>query len=67
MGASGAQQTDEAFDDTLLDGHAAYAPLPAGKSIRNLSGDAFISAHGDIAGPQVVWAFLQAFILGRGH
>ena len=46
MGASGAQQTAEAFDDTLLDGNAAYAPLPAGKLIRNLTGDAFISGHG---------------------
>lgn len=61
MGGSGAQQTAEAFDDTLLDGHAAYKPLPAGKLIRNLTGDAFISAHGDVAGPQVAWAFLQGF------
>ncbi len=61
MGGSGAQQTAEAFDDTLLDGHAAYKPLPAGKLIRNLTGDAFISGHGDVAGPQVAWAFLQGF------
>ncbi|MBD5633993.1 MAG: hypothetical protein IAI49_05885, partial [Candidatus Eremiobacteraeota bacterium] len=60
MGASGAMQTQEAFDDQLLDGHAAYAPLPAGKSIRNLKGDAFISAHGDVTGPQVAWALLHA-------
>jgi hypothetical protein len=65
MGASGAQQTAEAFDDTLLDGNAAYAPLPAGKLIRNLTGDAFISGHGDVDGPQVAWAFLQTFATQR--
>jgi hypothetical protein len=65
MGASGAQQTAEAFDDTLLDGNAPYAPLPAGKLIRNLAGDAFISSHGDVDGAQVAWAFLQGFVLGR--
>ncbi len=65
MGASGAEQTDEAFDDTLLDGAASYAALPAGKLIRNLKGDAFISSHGDVDGPQVAWAFLQGFALAR--
>jgi hypothetical protein len=65
MGASGAQQTAEAFDDTLLDGHAAYAQLPPGKLIRNLTGDAFIAGHGNVDGPQVAWAFLQGFVLGR--
>ncbi len=65
MGASGAQQTPEAFDDTLLDGNAAYAPLPAGKLIRNLTGDAFISGHGDVDGSQVAWAFVQGFVLAR--
>jgi hypothetical protein len=65
MGASGAQQTAEAFDDTLLDGQATYAELPAGKVIRNLTGDAFISGHGDVGGPQVAWAFLQSLIASR--
>jgi hypothetical protein len=65
MGGSGAQQTAEALDDTLLDGQPVYAPLPAGKQIRNLNGDAFISAHGDVAGSQVAWAFLQGFTIGR--
>ena len=65
MGASGAQQTAEAFDDTLLDGNAAYAALPSGKLIRNLTGDAFIAGHGNVDGPQVAWAFLQGFVLGR--
>ncbi len=65
MGASGAQQTAEACDATLLDGNAPYAPLPAGKLIRNLTGDAFISSHGDVDGSQVAWAFLQGFVLGR--
>jgi hypothetical protein len=65
MGASGAQQTAEAVDDTLLDGHHAYAPLPAGKVIRNLTGDAFISGHGDVDGSQVAWAFLQSFVAQR--
>ncbi len=61
MGGSGAQQTQEAYDDTLLAAGAAYAPLPAGRSIRNLTGDAFISSHGDVAGAQVAWAFVHAF------
>ncbi|MGA8533644.1 MAG: hypothetical protein WB615_06010 [Candidatus Tumulicola sp.] len=65
MGASGAQQTPEAFDDTLLDGTALYPPLPAGKLIRNLTGDAFISGHGDVDGSQVAWAFLQGFKLAH--
>ena len=65
MGASGAEQTAEAFDDTLLDGNAVYAPLPEGKIIRNLTGDAFISSHGDVDGSQVAWAFLQGFMLAR--
>jgi hypothetical protein len=65
MGGSGAQQTAEAFDDTLLDGHVAYKPLPPGKLIRNLTGDPFISGHGDVAGAQVVWAFLQGFVSAR--
>ncbi len=65
MGASGAQQTAEAFDDTLLDGNAVYPPLPAGKLIRNLDGDAFISSHGDVDGSQVAWAFLQGFKFAR--
>ncbi len=65
MGASGAQQTPEAFDDTLTDAHGPYAPLPAGKLIRNLNGDAFISGHGDVDGSQVAWAFVQGFLLGR--
>jgi hypothetical protein len=65
MGASGAQQTAEAFDDTLVDGNGPYAPMPAGKLIRNLTGDAFISGHGDVDGSQVAWAFLTGFVLGR--
>ena len=65
MGGSGAQQTEEAFDDTLLDGDGAYVPLATGKLIRNLTGDAFISSHGDVDGPQVAWAFLQGFALAR--
>jgi hypothetical protein len=65
MGGSGAQQTDEAFDDTLLDGNAAYAPLPPGKLIRNLNGDAFISGHGDVGGAQVAWAFVEGFVAAR--
>ena len=59
MGANGAQQTTEAFRDTLLDGDAPYAPLPAGTSIRNLEGSSFISSHGDVMGPQVAWAIVH--------
>jgi len=65
MGGSGAQQTAEAFDDTLLDGTALYQALPSGKTIRNLTGDAFIAGHGNVTGSQVAWAFLQGFLFGR--
>jgi hypothetical protein len=65
MGASGAMDTPEAFDDTLLDARAPYAALPSGMSIRDLRGDAFISGHGDVTGPQVAWAILHGFAAAR--
>ena len=70
MGANGAQQTPESYDTDLLDGHIPYPPpaasLPAPKrTIRNLNGNAFIGGHSDIKGPQVTWAFLQAFVGSR--
>lgn len=58
MGADGAVSTPEAiFDDLGEVGHV-YTPLPARIRVRNLSGDAFISGHGDITGEQVVYATL---------
>jgi hypothetical protein len=65
MGASGAMQTPEAYDDTMLDGTAAYAPLANGLSIRNLKGDAFIPGHGNVTGSQVAWAILHGFTTAR--
>jgi hypothetical protein len=66
MGRNGAQHTPEAFDDTLHPVGTPYAPLTGGKWIRNLNGDGppppnapTITAHGDIAKPEITWAFLQ--------
>lgn len=63
MGRNGAQHTPEAFDDFLLTVGSGYQPLPAGKTIRNLNGDGpapkpTISSHGDVAKPEIVWAWL---------
>jgi hypothetical protein len=65
MGRNGAQHTPEAFDDFLLPVGAAYSPLPAGKTIRNLNGDGpapkpVITGHGDVAKPEITWAWLSS-------
>jgi len=65
MGASGAMQTPESYDDTMLAANVAYAPLASGLSIRNLKGDAFIPGHGDVTGSQVAWAILNVFTRAR--
>jgi hypothetical protein len=65
MGRNGAQHTPEAFDDFLLPVGQLYAPLPAGKTIRNLNGDGpppkpTITSHGDVAKPEILWAWLSS-------
>lgn len=65
MGRNGAQHTPEAFDDFLLNVGAPYAPLPAGKTTRNLNGDGpapkpTIVNHGDVARPEIAWAWLSS-------
>jgi hypothetical protein len=65
MGRNGAQHTPEAFDDFLLGVGTAYAPLAAGKTIRNLNGDGpapkpTIVSHGDVAKPEIAWAWLSS-------
>ncbi len=65
MGRNGAQQTAEAFDDTLLAAQTPYAALPAGKSIRNLNGDAIITGHGDVQRVETAWAMLDAMAKDR--
>ena len=59
MGANGAQQTLEAFNDTMLDEGKPYPALPNGTSIRNITGNAFIDDHSSVRGPQCAWALLQ--------
>jgi hypothetical protein len=58
MGRNGAQHTPEAVETELLPVPSAYH-LEAGK-IYNLHGDAFISHHGDVTGPEVAQAILAA-------
>ncbi|MEA2663081.1 MAG: hypothetical protein QOI11_25, partial [Candidatus Eremiobacteraeota bacterium] len=65
MGRNGAQETSEAFDDTLLTAQTPYAALPAGKCIRNLDGDAIITSHGDVARVETAWALLDAMVKDR--
>ena len=65
MGRNGAQHTPEAFDSTLLNVGAAYPPVPQGKTIRNLNGDGpapmpTIADHGDVAKPEIAWAWLSS-------
>lgn len=58
MGRNGAQHTPEAIPLTLLPVGGAYAFAP--QKIYNLEGSAFISSHGDVAGPEVAYATLRA-------
>ncbi len=65
MGRNGAQHTPEALDDLLLPVGQTYAPLPGGKTIRNLNGDGpapkpTIMSHGDVAKPEILWAWLSS-------
>jgi hypothetical protein len=60
MGRNGAQKTPEAFDDTLHGDAAKYTALPAGRTIRNLNGDAIIQSHGDVGRVEVARAMLEA-------
>jgi hypothetical protein len=64
IGRNGAQHTPEAFDDTLHPVGTEYAAMPTGKWVRNLKGDGpppapTITAHGDVAKPEITWAFLK--------
>jgi hypothetical protein len=59
LGRNGAQKTPEALEGTLLAvGDAGY-DLEAGR-LHNLLADAFVSSHGDVAGPEVAYAVLSA-------
>jgi hypothetical protein len=64
MGRNGAQHTPESRDDVLMPVGHAYAPLDGTTFIRNLSGDGTaagsvtISGHGDIAKPEIAYAWL---------
>jgi hypothetical protein len=58
MGADGAVSTPEAVFEDLGDVGHTYAPLPQHMLVRNLNGDAFIAGHGNVTGPQVVYAFM---------
>ncbi|MGF7182167.1 hypothetical protein [Tunturiibacter psychrotolerans] len=67
MGRNGAQHTPEAFDSVLLNVGLAYdpSPLPGGKTIRNINGDGpspkpTILSHGDVAKPEIAWAWLSS-------
>jgi hypothetical protein len=65
MGRNGAQHTPEAFEDILLPVGQVYAPLPVGKTIRNLNGDGpaprpTITSHSDVAKPEIAWAWLSS-------
>jgi pimeloyl-ACP methyl ester carboxylesterase len=58
LGRNGAQKTPEAVDQTLLAvGDTGY-DIQAGR-LHNLLADAFISSHGDVAGPEVAYAVLS--------
>lgn len=65
IGRNGAQRTPEAFNDTLHPVGTAYVNMPAGKWIRNLSGDGpaapVITSHGDVAKPEIAYAVLSSF------
>jgi len=59
LGRNGAQKTPEAVEQTLLAvGDAGY-DIQAGR-LHNLLADAYISSHGDVAGPEVAYAVLSA-------
>jgi hypothetical protein len=59
LGRNGAQKTPEAVEQTLLAvGDTGY-DIRAGR-LHNLLADAFISSHGDVAGPEVAYAVLSA-------
>jgi len=65
MGRNGAQHTPEAHDDFLLPVGTSYNAIPAGKTIRNLNGDGpspkpTIVNHGDVAKPEIAWAWLSS-------
>jgi hypothetical protein len=58
IGRNGAQKTPEAKDLAMLDVGGAYALAPG--KLHNLSADAFVKDHGDVANRQVVYAVLSA-------
>lgn len=58
LGRNGAQKTPEAVGGLLKDVGTAYG-FQAGK-LHNLLADAYVKGHGDITGPQVVYAVFQA-------
>ncbi len=63
MGADGARATPEALDDTLRPVGQAYQPLPTGKMVRNLNGDAIIQNHGDVTHDEIAFTVLRAVSL----
>lgn len=58
LGRNGAQKTPEAVKGTLAAEGSRYA-FQSGK-LHNLQADAFVKGHGDITGPALVSAVLQA-------
>lgn len=59
LGRNGAQKTPRSTGGTLLPVGGDYGGF-AGHKVFNLKGDAFISEHNDIRGPQVAYAILSA-------
>jgi hypothetical protein len=62
IGRNGAQRTKGAEAQVLKALGAEYRFKPGG--IYNLNADKFISNHGDVAGPQVAYAFWHGLIAG---
>ena len=58
MGRNGAQKTPEAESGVLSAVGTRYGLQPG--KLRNLQADAYVKGHGDITGPQVVYAVFQA-------
>ena len=58
IGRNGAQKTPEAVKASLLEVGSNYS-FTAGK-LYNLRADQFVKSHGDVTGPQVVYAVFQA-------
>ncbi|HSS67880.1 MAG TPA: hypothetical protein VLK34_04970 [Nocardioidaceae bacterium] len=59
LGRNGAQKTPEAVEQALLAVADAGYDLEGGR-LHNLLADAYISSHGDVAGPEVAYGVLSA-------